>query len=105
MSLIGYTFLLQLLIWPILDVAILREGLKFARQLGNTAPLSNHLGSELTPGSSVSTDDEWDAWLVTQAGTEYHPGGTSAMLPKSQGGVVNAKLQVYGLGMFSRTEF
>ncbi|KAG6909528.1 hypothetical protein DXG01_017085 [Tephrocybe rancida] len=73
-------------------------GLKLARKLSLAAPLSAALGDETTPGADVSTDDQIEAWLKTVVSTEYHPQGTCSMLPKAQGGVVNAQLQVYGLG-------
>ncbi|KAI5121995.1 hypothetical protein M0805_001828 [Coniferiporia weirii] len=78
------------------DVVALREGLKLARTIGQTAPLSSYLLTEVSPGSSVSTDDDWDAWLANNIGTEYHPANTCAMLPKEKGGVVDPKLVVYG---------
>ncbi|KAG9222139.1 hypothetical protein CCMSSC00406_0009590 [Pleurotus cornucopiae] len=78
------------------DKTILREALKLARKLGQTEPLASSLGDEITPGPSVNTDAEWDAWLSTHVGTEFHPSSTCAMLPRNLGGVVNAKLQVYG---------
>lgn len=78
------------------DLVLYREALKLARQVGQTPPLSQYLVSEVTPGSSVQTDDDWDNWLANNIETEYHPQGTCAMLPKEQGGVVNARLQVYG---------
>lgn len=78
------------------DLTILREGLKLARIIGNTAPLSNYLGNETSPGPSVSSDADWETWAKENVHTEYHPRGTSAMLPLNQGGVVNANLQVYG---------
>ena len=76
----------------------MREGLKMARRLGQAAPISGFLGKETSPGDGVNSDDEWNTWLKGAVGTEYHPTGSCAMLPKAQGGVVNAKLQVYGLG-------
>ncbi|KAI0333342.1 GMC oxidoreductase [Cubamyces sp. BRFM 1775] len=79
------------------DLTILREGLKLARKIGNTAPLSNYLDSEVTPGSAVQSDEDWEQWLVNQIGTEYHPSCSCAMLPLEQGGVVDADLKVYGL--------
>lgn len=79
------------------DYEILREGLKLARQLGETAPLKNTLTAETTPGSQVQTDDEWVAWLREAASSEYHPSSSCAMLPREQGGVVDANLRVYGL--------
>lgn len=79
---------------------MIREGLKLARKIGQTAPLKSAIGSEVLPGSNVNSDDEWDDWLSGEVGTEYHPSCTCAMLPKAQGGVVDAELKVYGLGEF-----
>ncbi|KAI8984795.1 GMC oxidoreductase [Trametes punicea] len=80
------------------DLVLLREGLKLARKIGNTAPLSNALDEEVSPGSSVQSDSDWEQWLASQIGTEYHPSCSCAMLPLNQGGVVDADLKVYGLG-------
>ncbi|KAJ5611192.1 CAZyme family AA3 [Penicillium lagena] len=79
------------------DYEILRDGLKLARQLGETEPLSSSFTSERSPGSSVQTDEEWEDWLRGAGGTEYHPSSSCAMLPREQGGVVDANLRVYGL--------
>lgn len=79
------------------DYQILREGLKLARKLGETAPISSTLTNETSPGSSVQTDDQWLDWITKSAGTEFHPSSSCAMLPRNQGGVVDANLRVYGL--------
>ncbi|KAF8512330.1 alcohol oxidase [Gautieria morchelliformis] len=79
------------------DALLLREGLKLARKLGQTQPLNASISGEVSPGASVVTDADWDAWIPGQVGTEFHPGCTCAMLPQSQGGVVDANLKVYGL--------
>lgn len=55
------------------------------------------MGEEISPGPSVSTDEEWETWLAQNSYTEYHPSCSCAMLPLSQGGVVDANLMVYGL--------
>ncbi|THH29224.1 hypothetical protein EUX98_g4966 [Antrodiella citrinella] len=79
------------------DLTALREGLKLARKIGQTAPLSLALTDEIMPGPSVSSDTDWETWLAGQIGTEYHPSCSCAMLPEAQGGVVDANLKVYGL--------
>jgi choline dehydrogenase-like flavoprotein len=79
------------------DIEILREGIKLARRIGETAPLASSLTEETWPGSDVQTDDEWDEWIRPEVFTEYHPSSTCAMLPLEQGGVVDANLRVYGL--------
>lgn len=78
------------------DIIALREALKLARTIGDTAPLSASLLSETSPGSGVSTDDDWDTWLAQNVGTEFHPAGTCAMLPLASGGVVDPQLKVHG---------
>ena len=77
---------------------MLREGLKLARKLGGTAPLSSSVLQEISPGSSVQSDDDWDSWAAQNFGTEFHPCCSCAMLPQDMGGVVDANLKVYGLG-------
>lgn len=67
-----------------------------ARLISQASPLSAYLTGETTPGSSVSTDDEWNTWIESAVGTEYHPTGTCAMLPLELGGVVSPSLLVYG---------
>ncbi|KAJ3770501.1 hypothetical protein FB446DRAFT_744123 [Lentinula raphanica] len=78
------------------DLTILREGFKLARLVSQASPLSAYLTGETTPGSSVSTDDDWNTWIKSAVGTEYHPTGTCAMLPLESGGVVSPSLLVYG---------
>ncbi|KAF9808497.1 hypothetical protein IEO21_07876 [Rhodonia placenta] len=79
------------------DLVMLREGLRFCRSLGNTAPLSAAMAEEISPGSSVQSDEQWETWLAQNSYTEYHPSCSCAMLPQTQGGVVDANLRVYGL--------
>jgi choline dehydrogenase-like flavoprotein len=79
------------------DGILLRAGVKFARQVAQTQPLSGALIAELSPGAGVNSDEAWDNWVAQTAGTEFHPSSTCAMLPLSQGGVVDTYLHVYGL--------
>ncbi|TRM70218.1 GMC oxidoreductase [Schizophyllum amplum] len=78
------------------DLPVLRAGFKFAREVATSDALSGVFGDESTPGSSVQSDDDWDAWIKDNVYTEYHPSSTCAMMPKSKGGVVDAHLRVYG---------
>ncbi|KAG0156170.1 hypothetical protein PDIDSM_3347 [Penicillium digitatum] len=79
------------------DSEILLAGIKLARQIGETSPMSKSLTNETSPGLSVQSDDDWVAWLRKEASTEFHPSSSCAMLPEKQGGVVDANLLVYGL--------
>src|SRR4051812_38387324 len=49
---------------PRADILMLREGVKLARKLGNPPPFSDFMKSEVSPGTNVSTDADWDAWCV-----------------------------------------
>ncbi|KAN0059670.1 hypothetical protein ACQY0O_008242 [Thecaphora frezii] len=78
------------------DLETIRAGFKLARTVGTTAPLSSHMGAETMPGTGVSSDSEWDNWIRSNVGTEYHPSGSCSMLPLSAGGVVGTDLKVHG---------
>ena len=79
------------------DVALMRQGVKLARKIAGTSPLKDVLGTEVAPGPAVTSDDAIDDFVANGIVTEFHPANTLAMLPQSQGGVVDAKLKVYGL--------
>jgi len=81
----------------LIDVEVLREGIKLARRVGEADPLNNVMLDEINPGLEVQSDQQWEDWLRGQGFTEFHPSSTCAMLPLEQGGVVDANLRVYGL--------
>ncbi|KAK0569972.1 hypothetical protein OC861_000422 [Tilletia horrida] len=78
------------------DAIILRQGLKLARQAGTSAPLNQFFGSENAPGSSTSSDSDWEDYIRNTGKTEYHPSCTCSQMPEELGGVVDANLLVYG---------
>ncbi|KIP08918.1 hypothetical protein PHLGIDRAFT_103537 [Phlebiopsis gigantea 11061_1 CR5-6] len=71
------------------------EQIKFIRRLAKTAPLSNIIASELNPGPEVS-DDELVQWIKKTLTTVHHVIGSTSMLPRDKGGVVDPTLKVYG---------
>ena len=80
------------------DIALIREAMKYIRNVASTAPLSSVLGSEIAPGtSSVSSDDEIEAFARRQLSTEYHPAGSCSMLPLELGGCVDDQTRVHGI--------
>ena len=79
------------------DLVSMREGIKLVRRIGQSLPLSEVLTDEVSPGANITTDEAIEAFLLNAVETEFHPGSTLAMLPRDQGGVVDAKLKVYGL--------
>ncbi|KAH7102031.1 alcohol oxidase [Auriculariales sp. MPI-PUGE-AT-0066] len=79
-----------------IDVNLLRDSLKLARRIGQAPPFSNTIGNETFPGIGVQEDAQWEEWLRGNAISQYHPTSTCAMLPRDLGGVVDARLRVYG---------
>jgi choline dehydrogenase-like flavoprotein len=53
--------------------------------------------NEYEPGmDDVKTDAQLKEYALRTTLSIFHPSGTCAMLPKKDGGVVDAKLKVYG---------
>jgi len=79
------------------DVRLMRQAVRLARKIAATSPLKDVLGDEVSPGPAVTSDAAIDKFVANGISTEFHPANTLAMLPRNQGGVVDAKLRVYGL--------
>ncbi|KAH6885990.1 GMC oxidoreductase-domain-containing protein [Coprinopsis sp. MPI-PUGE-AT-0042] len=81
-----------------LDMTIMRQGVRMVRDVGGALRELGIVGGETDPGPDVQSDEDLERWLVNgAANTQYHPMGSSAMLPRKWGGVVDSKLKVYGL--------
>ncbi|KAH8888395.1 alcohol oxidase [Thozetella sp. PMI_491] len=78
------------------DVRGVIEGIKFVRKIAQTAPLSARWETEVDPGMSVQTDAQLREFARKNVLSFFHPVGTCAMLPKKDGGVVDASLVVHG---------
>jgi choline dehydrogenase-like flavoprotein len=75
------------------DVKVATAGTAYLRKIAATPAFQQILGREILPGSGANLET-----YTTTVGftTEYHPIGTTSMLPRNQGGVVDASLTVYG---------
>ncbi|GAA5851239.1 hypothetical protein JCM9279_007495 [Rhodotorula babjevae] len=56
-------------------------------------PLS---GMQMRSDVHEGGEEGWEDWVRGNAGTEHHPSSTCSMLPRSEGGVVDSSLRVYG---------
>ncbi|KAL0572535.1 hypothetical protein V5O48_009429 [Marasmius crinis-equi] len=79
-----------------LDVAANVAGIKLARKMLASRPLSSTNLGEFEPGFDIQSDEEIEGWLKDIAGGDNHPVGTMAMLPRELGGVVDTSLKIYG---------
>lgn len=67
-----------------------------------TAPLSQHVIAEVTPGFDVVPhnpswkDPAWPAWIKQTYSSNSHPVSTCAMMSEELGGIVDADGKIYG---------
>lgn len=79
-----------------LDLDITVDGLRFVRKIMAT-PVVAPLGwTEGSPGPSLTTDVQLKGFLASTQSTMFHSCCTNPMQPLAQGGVVDAKLKVFG---------
>ncbi|KAG6811201.1 hypothetical protein H0H92_008563 [Tricholoma furcatifolium] len=78
------------------DVKILAEGYRLTRKIYSTAPLKEHIESEVSPGKEIDTDAQFAEYIKKTLGSTFHPIGTASMLPRQDGGIVDSRLKVYG---------
>lgn len=82
------------------DTAAQIAAARFVRNLYGLAPLNGSaVLDEIAPGVATvpleASDDEWEVWLKGQFRSAWHPVGTTSMLPRASGGVVDTELRVY----------
>lgn len=78
------------------DAAALLAGLRLARRIAETPPLSAYVDSEQYPGSSVTEDAELQQSLAQMLQTVYHP-TSSCRMGTDERAVVDPHLQVRGI--------
>ena len=80
------------------DRKVLLEGIRMARRLLNTSPLSPYRPQESLPGKAAQSDEELLAYVREYCTSSYHLVGTARMGPKNKlDSVVDAQLRVYGV--------
>lgn len=78
------------------DLERLRQGVKLARPLGSQSAMDPFRAGEASPGDTVRTDDQIDAFIRSTALTPHHPSGTCAMGVHERA-VVGPDLRVRGV--------
>ena len=61
------------------DIATLRQGFRIGREIAHHKALDPYRGAEITPGESVTSDADIDAYIRRTTVTVHHPCGTCAM--------------------------
>jgi choline dehydrogenase len=78
------------------DVVQLRRAFRTTRKIYNSAPMSDYIASERTPGAQVESDDEIDAFIKASIYVAQHPTSTCAM-GMGERSVVDNELRVIGV--------
>ena len=78
------------------DMSIMVDAIKFIRKVAKMGPMAEIGRGELLPGEDVQSDEQLKGWIKNTVQTIFHPIGTASMLPRADGGVVDASLRVYG---------
>ena len=78
------------------DGRVLRDGVALARRIAGQSPLSRYRGDEISPGASLSNEEDIGAWVAQNATTVFHPVGTCRM-GVDEHAVVDAQLRVKGV--------
>jgi hypothetical protein len=78
------------------DVAVLANGIKFARKVLNTQAFKPVFSKEVAPGPEITDQLDIENAVRKQVATTFHPIGTAALLPREENGVVDHNLKVYG---------
>lgn len=79
------------------DRAVMRDGVRLARRIGENPALVRFKASDLSPmPRDLASDDAIDAWVRQGANTIFHPVGTCRM-GADEDAVVDAELRVRGV--------
>ncbi|KAF2737761.1 alcohol oxidase [Polyplosphaeria fusca] len=87
-----------------LDVDVAMQFVRYTRGLYRTAAYAERGPVETGPGANVTDEDVQglERWVRGSTGpTSYHACGTTSMLARELGGVVDTELRVYGVGRLS----
>ncbi|KAJ1300921.1 hypothetical protein OPQ81_003347 [Rhizoctonia solani] len=79
-----------------IDLDILVYSVKFSQKLSKTDPLASIVVTRQDPAPEVTSDSEIADYVKTNIASIHHPIGSVSLAPKELGGVVDARLKVYG---------
>ena len=80
------------------DKRVLLAGMRLARKLLKSKPLSKFYASETMPGEEIQTDDEWLDYAGQVGTSSWHLCGTAKMGPSTDAmAVVDSSLKVHGI--------
>ncbi|KAJ7611159.1 GMC oxidoreductase-domain-containing protein [Roridomyces roridus] len=79
-----------------IDKFLFAKGIEYTRKIVSTEPLKSIIAGPVSPSASVESEDDFVDFVNEQGVAEHHFVGTSSMIPRSEGGVVDPSMVVYG---------
>ena len=80
------------------DIQALTAGMRMVRAFTKQPSLASYVAEEIVPGSSVSSDAEFEESIRRNALSNLHPVGTCRMGLEESDSVVDPRLRVHGVG-------
>ena len=80
------------------DIQTLTAGMRMVRAFTKQPSLASYVAEEIVPGSSVSSDAEFEESIRRNALSNLHPVGTCRMGLEGSDSVVDPRLRVHGVG-------
>jgi choline dehydrogenase-like flavoprotein len=79
------------------DLLLMSAAIRYARKIVQTPAIASLSPVETAPGPTVQTEQEIQNYLRNNVGTTYHPSGSTSMIKRELGGVVDTNYKVYGV--------
>lgn len=79
------------------DLLLLSAAAKYARKIINTPTFAPLSPVDIIPGPAVQSESDFETWIRSTIGSTYHPSGTTSMMKRQLGGVVDSNFKVYGV--------
>ncbi|KAI9647747.1 hypothetical protein NHQ30_004134 [Ciborinia camelliae] len=79
------------------DFLLLNAAVKFSRAIMDTPTFAPLSPVEIIPGPSVQTEADLEAWIRSAIESTSHVCGSTSMMKRQYGGVVDSKYKVYGV--------
>ncbi|MCO5573346.1 hypothetical protein L7F22_027115 [Adiantum nelumboides] len=80
------------------DLKILAKAVKYCDEIVNTEPLKSCIAQRQDPDpEKYTTEKDFEEYVKDYCATVFHPVATCSMMSREDGGVVNERLQVYGV--------
>ncbi|PQE23853.1 gmc oxidoreductase protein [Rutstroemia sp. NJR-2017a BBW] len=79
------------------DLLLMSAAVQYTRKVIQTPAITSLSPVETFPGPAVQTEQQIQEYIRNNVGTTYHPSGSTSMMKREFGGVVDTDFRVYGV--------